>query len=79
MELKRVLNRIIKEKNPQMLCLQETNFKNNLCANIRGYLPVFKNRISNHASGGVSIYEAFHVSSPGAAREREIMLFSACV
>ena len=25
------------------------------------------------------IYEAFHVSSPGAAREREIMLFSACV
>ena len=24
-------------------------------------------------------YEAFHVSSPGAAREREIMLFSACV
>ena len=27
----------------------------------------------------VYIYEAFHVSSPGAAREREIMLFSACV
>ena len=26
-----------------------------------------------------SHYEAFHVSSPGAAREREIMLFSACV
>ena len=26
-----------------------------------------------------SIYEAFHISSPGAARELEIMLFSACV
>ena len=26
-----------------------------------------------------SQYEVFHVSSPGAAREREIMLFSACV
>ena len=27
----------------------------------------------------IYIYKAFHVSSPGAAREREIMLFSACV
>ena len=26
----------------------------------------------------IDIYEGFHVSSSGAAREREIMLFSAC-
>ena len=35
--------------------------------------------LSHHYEDLQTAYEAFHVSSPGAAREREIMLFSACV
>lgn len=42
---------------PAVFCLQETNFKNNHCASIRGYNKFFKNRTNtDHASGGVAIY-----------------------
>ena len=50
------LQRLIKERQPQTLALQETNFKNDFCADIRGYSSTFKNRSSKHASGGVAIF-----------------------
>ena len=48
---------LIKEFNPALICLQETNFKDAFCAKIGGYDSVFKNRThTNFASGGVAIY-----------------------
>lgn len=48
---------IINKFNPICLCIQETNFSNDHCAQIRGYCNFHKNR--NHsriASGGVAIF-----------------------
>lgn len=42
---------------PLLLCLQETNFKDNNQRNLKGYKKFQKNRSSYaHASGGVVIY-----------------------
>lgn len=51
------LKRIILNHEADVICLQETNFKGDYCAPIRGFTNVFKNRQNaNHASGGVAIY-----------------------
>lgn len=51
------LKLIIADFNPSVICLQETNFKNNHCAKINQYNHVFKNRINNnYACGGVTTY-----------------------
>ena len=48
---------LIKDFNPALICLQETNFKDAFCAKIGGYDSVFKRRTNtNFASGGVAIY-----------------------
>lgn len=62
---KRKINiyRIITERRPQIICLQETNFKHDFCANIRGYTNYYKNRITRKASGGVVIYVKNDINS----------------
>lgn len=51
------LQLLIAKTNPSIICLQKTNFKQNFCASLKHYLPIYKNRINtNHASGGVAIY-----------------------
>lgn len=43
--------------NPQIICLQETNFKNNHTATIKHYIGYSTNRtLCTRASGGVAIY-----------------------
>ncbi|CAK9819129.1 Probable RNA-directed DNA polymerase from transposon X-element [Anthophora quadrimaculata] len=47
---------IIKQHNPDMLCLQETNFKKNHNPSMKNYSLLVKNRVNtNFASGGVAI------------------------
>lgn len=47
---------------PDILCIQETNFKDSKHGNIKGYNCSFKNRCNtNHASGGVAIYIKDHI------------------
>lgn len=47
----------IKELNPAVICLQETNFKSNLFAELPHYDIIFKNRQNpDYASGGVTTY-----------------------
>lgn len=54
---KEFLELLIKESDYDCICLQETNFKENFCASIRGYQAVHNNRSSSRrASGGVAIY-----------------------
>ena len=56
------LQLLIQEQNPSILCLQETNFKNSFCANLRNFSPVFKNRRNtDFASGGVAVYTNSHI------------------
>lgn len=51
------LKLLIHQQNPLCLCLQETNFNNDHCAKINGYLNYYQNRIAaNRASGGVAIF-----------------------
>jgi len=51
------LKLIIQNHNPQIICLQETNFKDNITAHLKNYQGFSKNKIiSNRASGGVTIY-----------------------
>lgn len=51
------LNLIIQNHDPQIICLQETNFKDNFTAHLKNYEGFSKNRISSdRASGGVTIY-----------------------
>lgn len=51
------LKLLINNLNPQILCIQETNFKNNSNAKIRGYRTSFYNRRQAQiASGGVAIF-----------------------
>lgn len=49
---------ILKKKfSPGILCLQETNFKNFECGQLRGYTATYKNRSNAaHASGGVATF-----------------------
>ncbi|XP_044596671.1 uncharacterized protein LOC123273332 [Cotesia glomerata] len=48
-------------QSPLCLCLQETNFNKDHCANLNGYLKYFKNRVeANRASGGVAIFVKSH-------------------
>ena len=63
MERKRIFARkeylqlLINDTNPLVLCLQETNFSDNNCGKIKGYLNIYKNRTDSViASGGVAIY-----------------------
>lgn len=39
-----------------IICFQEIHFKDDFCADIKGYKAYHKNRITDHASGGVVIY-----------------------
>lgn len=51
------LQLLIKNQNPEILCLQETNFKESLSTKLKNYSIIFKNRLNtNRASGGVAIY-----------------------
>ncbi|KAF0748693.1 putative RNA-directed DNA polymerase from transposon BS [Aphis craccivora] len=50
-------NRIIYDIQPSILCLQETNLKNNHSASIKNYTGYFKNRTDAlRASGGVATF-----------------------
>ena len=47
---------ILRQHNPTILCLQETNFKNEHQPILKGYAIFTKNRKdTNHASGGITI------------------------
>lgn len=51
------LKLIIQNHDPQIICLQETNFKNNFTAHLKNYEGFSKNRRTpDRASGGVTIY-----------------------
>lgn len=51
------LKLIIQNHNPQMISLQETNFKDNFTAHLKNYESFSKNRNTpDRASGGVTIY-----------------------
>ena len=51
------LQKILKDDNYDILCIQETNFKNKYHFNIKGYQCFYKNRlVCANASGGVAIY-----------------------
>lgn len=51
------LKLIIQNHNPQIICLQETNFKDNFTAHLKNYVGFCKNiNTSDRASGGVTIY-----------------------
>lgn len=48
---------LISDHNPMIICLQETNFKNDKTHNLKNFNCFFKNREhGNRASGGVAIY-----------------------
>lgn len=54
---KKRLELLISKYQPEVICLQETNFKNQFCATLKGYTAINKNRLSSsHASGGVATY-----------------------
>lgn len=51
------LELIIKNYDPDIICIQETNFKNSYIGCIKNYRSVAKNRTNDvYASGGVAIY-----------------------
>ena len=58
------LKLIIQNHDPQIICLQETNFRDNFTAHLKNYVGFSKNRIlSNRASGGVTIYTKSNIPS----------------
>jgi hypothetical protein len=58
------INRIKYEQNPDIICLQETNFKNLHIGNINGYSGYKKNRPDAlRASGGVATYIKNNINS----------------
>lgn len=58
------LQLLITKYQPDIICLQETNFKNQYCASLKGYTTLNKNRANAlHASGGVATYTKNGVSS----------------
>ena len=57
------LQKLIQEQEPCVLCLQETNFKDNKYTNLKNFNIAYKNRISSRiASGGVAIYLKHNIS-----------------
>ena len=50
------LQKLLYERDPHIVCIQETNFKSDFCASIKGYTSFCKNRETNHASGGVATF-----------------------
>lgn len=51
------LQMLLYEHQPNMLCVQETNFRDDNVASLRNYSVYFKNRTNQtHASGGVATY-----------------------
>lgn len=55
---------MLKSFTPEVVCLQETNFKRTHCAKLRGYTNYLKNRTNAaHASGGVAIYVQNNIPS----------------
>lgn len=51
------LEKLIKDQDPEMMCIQETNFKDNSSINIKKFTIYHKNRTNAIvASGGVATY-----------------------
>lgn len=50
------LQKLIIERDAKIICLQETNFKNDFCAKSNRYNHFHKNRQARKGSGGVAIY-----------------------
>ena len=51
------LQKLIHDYEPELLCIQETNFKGSSCIQLKNYNIFYKNRvICERASGGVAIY-----------------------
>lgn len=51
------LKKIISDKQPNVITLQETHFKKDQCSTLSGYSCFFKNRLDvDKASGGVAVY-----------------------
>ena len=48
------LQSLIDKEQPEIICLQETNFKG--LSKLKNYKAFTKNRTTDHASGGVAIY-----------------------
>lgn len=58
------LQLLIASKQPDVICLQETNFKNNHCSQLKEYSVLNKNRTNTaHASDGIAIYLKNNVRS----------------
>jgi len=51
------INRIVYDFQPKIICVHETNLKNNQTANLKNYSGYLKNRtFANRASGGVATF-----------------------
>ena len=50
------LQLLIDKEQLKIICLQETNFKGLTSGKVKNYKTFTKNRITDHASGGVAIY-----------------------
>jgi hypothetical protein len=58
------LELIIQKHDPQIICLQETNFKDNYTTHLKNYVRYSKNRrIADRASGRVTIYSKSNIST----------------
>ena len=57
------LQLLIDKEQPEIICLQETNFKGLSSGKIKNYKNFTKNRITDHASGGVAIYIKYAILS----------------
>lgn len=56
------LKKLIHDQNPMVICVQETNFKDHDCTNLKNYKTFHKNRTSYlSASGGAAIYVRDHL------------------
>ena len=50
------LQLLIDKEQPEIICLQETNFKGLNSGKLKNYKAFSKNSFTDHASGGVAIY-----------------------
>ncbi|KAE9523688.1 hypothetical protein AGLY_015906 [Aphis glycines] len=58
------INRVIYDLNPNIICFQETNFKNSHHPNLKNYTEYIKNRTTaNRASGGVATFIKNNIDS----------------
>jgi exonuclease III len=56
------LKLIIQKHDHQIICLQETNFKDNYTVHLKNYVGYSKNRrIADRASGGITIYSKSNI------------------